>query len=237
MVSPRGWVLLATDTGVGKTTLGAALAAELTQRGTRVAVRKPVETGCIERNGERHPADGAALWQAAGEIEPLKTVCPLRFAAPLAAPEAARQEGCRLDLVNDLLPHLPPQSSSRADVWLVETAGGLCSPVAEQALNLDLAAATGLPVILIAPDRLGSLSALFSALMILAARRLPLAAVVLNQSAPPTANAPDNLSALRHWLPQLSPDAAPAIVHIPWQAAQAGAVLWRALDSPTSRNG
>ncbi|OYV27415.1 MAG: hypothetical protein B7Z82_05490, partial [Halothiobacillus sp. 20-54-6] len=82
----KGWVILATDTGVGKTLIGCALAETLRAQGARVRVRKPVETGCAEDEKELVPADAIALWQAAGKIEPLETVCPLRFRAALAAP-------------------------------------------------------------------------------------------------------------------------------------------------------
>ena len=240
MTVARGWVLLATDTGAGKTTLGCALAAALTQNGQRVAVRKPVETGCspvlIETgeqpvDGAKQPADGLALWRAAGQIEPLEQVCPLRFFAPRAAPEAARMEGRSLRFSEDFAAQLPPQAHSAADVWLIETAGGLCSPLAEDALNLDLARHTGLPVLLIAPDRLGSLSALFSALMVLRAAEIPVAAIALNQTDTRAPEAPDNLGALRDWLPRLWPAPLPAIVHIPWQSPDAGSLLCHALHA------
>lgn len=232
MTRARGWVVLATDTGAGKTSLGCALAAALTRNGQRVAVRKPVETGCALVDGSKHPADGFALWHAAGQIEPLERVCPLRFCAPRAAPEAARMEGHSLWFSNDFAAQLPPQAHSTADVWLIETAGGLCSPLAEDALNLDLARHTGLPVLLIAPDRLGTLSALFSALMVLRAAQIPVAAIVLNQTTEPqAAEAPDNLRALRDWLPRLWPEPLPAIVQIPWQSSDAGDQLYHALHA------
>ena len=42
----RGIFVTGTDTGVGKTLVACALAATLQRRGLRVAVMKPVETGC-----------------------------------------------------------------------------------------------------------------------------------------------------------------------------------------------
>ena len=103
--------------------------------------------------------------------------------------------------------------------------------MAEDALNIDLAAHTGLPAILIARDQLGTLSALFSALMVIKARQLSLAAIVLNQTAAPEPNAPDNLAAIEHWLPKLWPQPAPPVIRIPWQSAHIGAILSAALAS------
>ena len=49
-------VITGTDTGVGKTFVGCALAAALRARGLRVGVMKPVETGVV-----REPEDAVAL--------------------------------------------------------------------------------------------------------------------------------------------------------------------------------
>jgi dethiobiotin synthetase len=42
----QSFLITGTDTGVGKTTVAGAIAAALNRRGRRVAVSKPVETGC-----------------------------------------------------------------------------------------------------------------------------------------------------------------------------------------------
>src|SRR5690349_5633516 len=44
-----GLFITATDTGVGKTMITAAIAAVLRRRGKRVAVSKPIATGCVHR--------------------------------------------------------------------------------------------------------------------------------------------------------------------------------------------
>src|SRR5947208_15858122 len=77
-----------TDTGVGKTFVACALASALRQRGRRVAVMKPVETGV-----EDEPADALALRAAAADPAPLDDICPYRLRAPLAPAVAARLEG------------------------------------------------------------------------------------------------------------------------------------------------
>lgn len=209
-----GWVMLGTDTGVGKTFVGCRIIEAFRAQGHRLHVRKPVETGCLFRNGQYVPADATALWAAAGRIDPLETVCPLRFQAPLAAPEAARREGRRLNFMDDLAPHLPTSEELRASCgattdarWLIESAGGLMSPLTEDALGLDLARHTGLPVILVAPDRLGTLSGLFAALEALDRRQIPITAIVLNprpeDRRQPEETPPDNLMHIHRWLPKI----------------------------------
>src|SRR5579862_1265300 len=77
-----------TDTGVGKTTIGCALAFALKARGRRVGVMKPVETGV-----ETTPMDAAALKASSGSQDALDLICPFRYRTPLAPAVAAEAEG------------------------------------------------------------------------------------------------------------------------------------------------
>jgi dethiobiotin synthetase len=63
---------------------------------------------------------------------------------------------------------------------LVEGAGGFYSPLAENGLNADLAAALQLPVLLIADDKLGTLSQVLLSAEAIERRGLQLVGVVLN---------------------------------------------------------
>lgn len=221
-------VVLATDTGAGKTAIGCALTQTLRKLGHTVHVRKPVETGCVMEGDTRIPADATLLWTAAGKIESLETVCPLRFTTPVAAPQAAEIEGVHLQFARDIAPILAPvlhEASSSAPFWIIESAGGALSPLTDETLNCELASFSALPAILIAPDRLGTLSTLFAHIESLVQRHIPIAAIVLNQqSAPPVSDGlqpPDNRSALENWLPRLWPaeavlshDELPAIITV-----------------------
>jgi dethiobiotin synthetase len=93
------------------------------------------------------------LWEAAGRPETLEAVCPQRFLAPLAPNVAAADEGRVVD--ETLLSTGFDFWRERSDVLLVEGAGGLLSPVSEGLLNADLAAMFGLPLVIVAANRLG----------------------------------------------------------------------------------
>ncbi|MFN2381550.1 MAG: dethiobiotin synthase [Guyparkeria sp.] len=228
---PRGWVVLATDTGVGKTVVSCALARLLIQRRLLPRVRKPVETGCEIVDGERQPADGIALREAAGRRESLETICPIRYLTPVAAPEAAWREGDRLEFLSRLAPVLDDSLTGLADDErvIIESAGGLLSPLAEDALNTRLAEHTGLPALLITPDRLGTLSSTLAAVESLHQRRISLAAVILNRRPedPTGTDCPDNAASLREWLPRLVPDPPPVIPFDDPQQASALLPLFR----------
>ena len=194
----RGVFIAGTDTGVGKTAVGAALTRLTVSHGIAVRVRKPEETGCHSDHGRLCPADAALLRAAAGTNEPLTRVCPFPFEAMVSAERAARLAGARLSL-DDLV------SSCRAgvaadDFLLVEGAGGLLSPLAEQTTVADLARALALPVLLVVPDRLGCLNQALLCTEALAARGLGCAAIVLNRLSPAHPADLDNLDDLRRWV-------------------------------------
>ena len=65
----KGYFITATDTGVGKTIISAALIRYFRLNGQSVCAFKPVESGCAERDGELYPEDGAYLNLMAGEPE------------------------------------------------------------------------------------------------------------------------------------------------------------------------
>ncbi|TWT96829.1 ATP-dependent dethiobiotin synthetase BioD 1 [Botrimarina colliarenosi] len=191
----RGLFITGTGTEVGKTYVTALIARQLVAEGVRVGVYKPAASGCHQEGGTLVSDDAlvsndaVALWEAAGRPLSLEAVCPQRFAAPLAPHRAAREEGRRVDAA--LL-------RSGYDVWrdafdfvLVEGAGGLMSPLSDDDYNADLAIDLGLPLVVVAANRLGvindTLQTVITASVIDSLRpgkELRVAGVVLNDVAP-----------------------------------------------------
>jgi dethiobiotin synthetase len=147
----RALFVTGTDTGVGKTYVACALAMALRAGGRRVAVLKPVETG-VEHESE----DALRLRTAAGDDAPLDDVCPYRLRAPLAPLAAARLEGVTLDV--ERIVALIARRTAAADVLLVEGAGGLLVPVAGRTTWAEIAARAGLPILIVAANRLGTIN-------------------------------------------------------------------------------
>lgn len=194
----RGVFITGTDTGVGKTRVGAALAHLLTGRGLRVRPRKPVESGCAPGPHGLVPQDAAVLREAAGRAEPLERICPYRLRAPLSPERAAELEGMALDLGR--LHAACVAGIESDDFLLVEGAGGFYSPVAGGALNADLAGGLGLPVLVVAADRLGTLNHALLTVEAVRLRGLALAGLILNQPAPQPDHEMDNAADLERWL-------------------------------------
>ncbi len=193
----RGIFITGTDTGVGKTWVGSRLAALWQAQGLPVAPRKPAESGCAPGPDGLLPADAQQYHKAIGGRGRLADICPYRFAAPLAPDQAAARAGRTLHLAELVAACAVPAGHFA----VVEGAGGFCSPLATDGLNADLAAALGLPVLLVAADRLGAQNHVLLTAEAVARRGLSLAAVVLNALQPPGPDAPDNAGALRRWLP------------------------------------
>lgn len=150
----RGVFITGTGTEVGKTYVTCLIARQLTALGKKVGVYKPAASGCETVNGKLASGDAIALWEAAGKPLSLHDVCPQRFAAPLAPHLAAQKEGRAIDAAL-LRTGIEPWLAGDFDTVLVEGAGGLLSPVSDDDYNADLAADLGLPLIVVAANRLG----------------------------------------------------------------------------------
>lgn len=171
-----------TDTGIGKTTVTCALAAALAERGVRVGVMKPVETGCeVDSGGNRVAADAIRLKYFSGCAEPLERVCPVRLRDPLAPSIAARREGREID-VDALHSHLESMTSAH-DVTLVEGAGGLLVPIRDGVTFADLARDWNLPLLVVVGNRLGALNHAQLTIRCAAQENLSVAGYVVNSLA------------------------------------------------------
>jgi dethiobiotin synthetase len=181
-MNARGLFITGTSTEVGKTHVAAMIARALVREGRRVGVYKPVASGCLKVGAEVIADDAVALWEAAGRPGDLEHVCPQRFLAPVAPSRAARLEGRRVDV--RLLRSGVEYWRERCDVVLVEGAGGLMSPLADNDYNVDLARDLGFPLVIVAANELGVINATLQTLITARAKApmMPIAGVVLNQT-------------------------------------------------------
>jgi len=179
-----GFFITGTSTGVGKSYVAALIARSLVESGRFVGVYKPVASGCRREGKSLISEDAELLWEAAGRPGTLEEVCPQLFEAPLAPPIAAAREGSEVD--TDLLRTGLDIWQERSDLLLVEGAGGLMSPLTEDQYNADLAVDLGLPLIVVAANELGTINATLQTIITAraVAPDLPIAGVILNQTAP-----------------------------------------------------
>lgn len=177
-----GLFITGTDTGVGKTYIGAMIARALAAAGHTVGVYKPAASGCRREGSTLICDDALALWEAAGRPGDYTRVCPQQFSAALAPHLAARQEGREID--SKLLRSGLDYWLLRSDIVLVEGAGGLLSPLTSGTYNADLASEFGFPLVVVARNALGTINHTLLTLAAAgaAAWKLSVAGVVLNEA-------------------------------------------------------
>ena len=153
-------VVAGTGTEVGKTWVGAELIGELRVRRLVVAARKPAqsfEPGDVESG----ITDAQLLAAASGEDSLI--VCPehRRYDVAMAPPMAADVLGRPAVLIDDLASEVAASWPGRApDVGLVELAGGVRSPAAEDGDGVTLSTAVGPDLVLVVADAgLGTINA------------------------------------------------------------------------------
>jgi dethiobiotin synthetase len=166
----RGCFVTATDTGVGKTILAAALVASLRARGEEVSVRKPVVTG-VDEHDPGAPIDHELLASLSGERP--EAVSPARYGPAVSPHLAAELAGHAID-VGALLDGL-----RGAGPVIVEGIGGLLVPLAEGWDVRRLARELGLGVVVAARPGLGTINHTLLTIEAARAADLDLRAVVL----------------------------------------------------------
>lgn len=175
-------------TDIGKTYVTAMLVRQLRAAGTKVLALKPVVSGVpVIDSPDFAVSDTAQLLAALGlEVTAanVEACSPWRFRAPLSPDMAAAAEGRTLSLAAVLDWCRGRVAAAPSDsVVLIEGAGGVMSPIACDALNLDLIKALGCQAVLVIGSYLGALSHALTAIETLKAHDVPLHSVVLNESA------------------------------------------------------
>ena len=172
----KGVFVTGSNTGVGKTTVAIEIVRHISK--TRaVKVRKPVETNCEISEQKYMPRDAIALSAACQLQEPIDKVCPYCFEIEASAELASAASAEKHTLENLVF-------ACKCDVEesfvLVEGAGGLYSPIAKAALNVDLAIELQLPLLIVIRDELGAISQALLTLEAAKKNKLTVACVVLN---------------------------------------------------------
>jgi dethiobiotin synthetase len=165
----RGLFITGTDTGVGKTTVAAALMHRY--RELRVLKYwKPIQTG-IEVDDDT---------RTVGELghcrdEELHRE-GIRLPRPLAPYLSAKLSGTHVTIA-DLMSRLKGEADSVR--WVVEGAGGVLVPINESESMIDLIATVEVPTLIVARSSLGTINHTLLTVEALRRRRLDIAGVVM----------------------------------------------------------
>lgn len=199
-----GLLVSGTDTGVGKTRVTVWLGAELTNRGVRCGLCKPVASGA-------EFVDGQPTW---GDTESLHRVCPVpcktseitpnRFLEPLAPNVAARSDPAWKSRPLAMQDYLDAITSweSKCQALVVEGVGGLLCPITDDQTMADLAITWGRPVLIVARQGLGTINHTLMTLDIARRRGIDVLGVVMNRTegGPLTRADETNFDELARWI-------------------------------------
>lgn len=173
-----GLFVTGTDTGVGKTLVAAALAAEGVARGLTTAVMKPVAAGCQAGHGGLRNEDALLLASESNVEADYDLINPVALEPAIAPHIAALEAG--VDISFEPLDRAFRTLRRGADLIVVEGAGGFLVPLAPDHGMADLPVRWQLPVILVVGMRLGCLNHALLTAEAISSRGLQLAGWVAN---------------------------------------------------------
>lgn len=171
--------VVGTDTGVGKTSVSAALLSAGRSLGHSTLGIKPFETGCVPVDGGWEGLDARSLAAASTVADDGAGFVRLeRPASPLAA---ARSAGTSIDR-EKLVSAIRARTAGEVDLGIVEGAGGLLVPMGEDWVLADLLVELGLPVLVVGRAGLGAVNHALLTLEALERRAVRVVGFVLNDA-------------------------------------------------------
>ncbi|MDI2090232.1 dethiobiotin synthase [Commensalibacter oyaizuii] len=166
----KGYFVTGTDTDVGKTFISACLVKLL-----NALYWKPIQTGL-----NCDPGDTNTICKLTG-LRDQQIIPPLiELQHPLSPEAAAEIENIKLDIhqMNFTL-------NDPSKTYIVEGAGGIFVPIAENQFMIDCMKKINLPVIIVARTSLGTLNHTLLTIECLRHHHIPIAGVILNGSSNP----------------------------------------------------
>ena len=165
-----------TDTDVGKTFVAIALSIywqkyRLRNDEAQLSIFKLMQTGV---------GDVELYERLFGDVDGIEIVPPLRFDAPLAPPIAAQKEGRSIELGN--VWQALSTAEQKSKLVLLESLGGLGSPVTNELTVGNVAADWRLPTVLVVPVKLGAIAHTVANVALARSLKIDLRGIILNCS-------------------------------------------------------
>jgi dethiobiotin synthetase len=172
-------LIAGTDTDVGKTFVTIALTVYWQKyrlnrdndRQNLLSIFKLMQTGI---------GDVKLYQRLFAEVKGIEIVPPLRFEAPLAPPIAAAKEGKMINL-GEIWQKLS-LAEQKSQLVLLESLGGLGSPVTEELTVGNIAADWRLPTVLVVPVKLGAIAHTVANVALARSLKIDLRGIILNCS-------------------------------------------------------
>lgn len=174
----KGIFVTGTDTGVGKSVVTGLIARRLQDEGHSVITQKWIETGTkgFSKDITKHLR---MMGRRKRDVEHLsKHLCPYSFKFPSSPHLAARLEKKKISAqrIKGSFRYL----QKKFDYVIVEGAGGALVPYSPKKLLIDIAKDLGLPVVIVAENKLGAINHTLLTIEALRKRRMKISGVIFN---------------------------------------------------------
>ena len=172
-------LIAGTDTDVGKTFVTIALAAywqnyqlkKYPNKETLLSIFKLMQTGIGDAELYNH---------LFSEVTSVEVIVPVSFSTPVASPIAAAKEGKVIELGKIWQEFCASQQKS--NLVLLESLGGLGSPVTNELIVGNIAADWRLPTVLVVPVKLGAIANAVANVALARSLKIDLKGIILNCS-------------------------------------------------------
>ncbi len=151
----KRYFIIGTDTDCGKTYVTCQLLDYFKKRGKRAQAIKPVASGCIEQDGQLISQDVLHLQHHNSHNH--HPICRWLFKPPIS-PHLAAEEAGQFISAQAIADFCNDPAFSDNDYLLIESAGGLMSPLNNIETWLDVLLLSQIPVIFVVGMRLGCLN-------------------------------------------------------------------------------
>ena len=147
--------ITATNTNIGKTYTTKLLLKEYAQRGYKVGVIKPIETGVVDE-----AQDAKELFRLTCKLNPefknllLADIVPITYKLPAAPYVASNKHPLEMQKIDASI----QKAEKYCDILLIEGAGGLLVPIDERYFMLDIALHVKASILLVSHCKLGCIN-------------------------------------------------------------------------------
>ena len=173
----KSYFITGTDTGVGKTTITAALAACIKKLGVDVGVMKPVATGIQQKSGFKS-SDVSVLCQACGADDAEDLVNPVFMPLPASPYDVSKILDLKFD--KEIIFEKFERLKNKHKMLLVEGIGGIMTPISRDYFVADMIKAMGLETIIITRSTLGTLNHTMMTVNTCRNYQIPIKGIIIN---------------------------------------------------------
>jgi dethiobiotin synthetase len=173
----KSYFITGTDTGIGKTTITAALAACMKKLGVDVGVMKPVATGIPQKDNFKS-LDVSILCNACDVNDAEFVINPIFMPLPASPYDASKILG--LEFNKELIFENFQKLKGKHDMLLVEGIGGIMTPLSKNYFVADMIKNMDLETIIVTRSTLGTLNHTMMTVKICREYEIPIKGIIIN---------------------------------------------------------